>query len=44
MVDDLFKSIDTDKGEWLEDIKHEDSSSASFMACVEKCISDRESR
>ena len=44
MVDDLFKSLDRDKGEWMEDIKHGDSSSASFMACVEECISERESR
>ena len=34
MVDDLFKSLDIDKSEWLEDIKHGDSSSASFMASV----------
>ena len=34
MVDDLFKSLDIDKSEWLEDIKHGDCSSASFMACV----------
>ena len=33
-MDDLFKSLDIDKSEWLEDIKHGDSSSASFMACV----------
>ena len=44
MVDDLFKSLDIDKSEWLEDIKHGDSSSASFMACVEECISERENR
>ena len=44
MVDDLFKSLDIDKSEWLEDIKHGDSSSASFMACVEECISEKESR
>ena len=36
---DLFKSLDIDKREWLEDIKHGDSSSTSFMACVEECIS-----
>ena len=40
MVDDLFKSLDIGKSEWLEDIKHGDiinySSSASFMACVER--------
>ena len=44
MVDDLFKSLDIDKSEWLEDIKHGDSSSASFMASVDECISERESR
>ena len=43
MVDDLFKSLAIDKGEWLEDIKHGDSST-SFMACVEECISERENR
>ena len=30
MVDDLFKSLDIDKGEWLEDIKHDDSLSVSL--------------
>ena len=44
MVDDLFKSLDIDKGEWLEDIERGDCSSASFLACVEECISERESR
>ena len=34
MVDDLFKSLDIDKSEWLEDSKHGNSSSAPFMACV----------
>ena len=38
MVDDLFKSLDIDKSEWLEDIKHRDSPSASFMACVEELL------
>ena len=37
-------SLDIDKGEWLEDIERGDSSSASFLACVEECISKRESR
>ena len=41
MVDDLFKSLDIDKSEWLEDIKHGDSSSASFMASVEDMASVR---
>ena len=43
-MNDLFKSLDIDKGEWLEDIKRRGSSSASFLACVEECISERESR
>ena len=43
MVDDFFKSLDRDKGEWLEDIERGDSSSASFLACVEECISEKES-
>ena len=43
-MDDLFESLDIDKGERLEDIKHGDSSSASFMAYVEEYISERESR
>ena len=38
MVDDLFKSLDIDKSEWLEDIKHGDSSSASFMTSVERSV------
>ena len=43
-MDDLLKSLGIGKSEWLEDIKHGDSSSASFMAYVEECISERESR
>ena len=43
-MDDLFKSLDIDKGEWLEDIERGDSSSVSFFAFVEECISERESR
>ena len=34
-MDDIFKSLDIDKSEWLEDIKHGYSSSASFMSCIE---------
>ena len=44
MVDGLFNSLDTDKGNCLEDIKHGDSSSSSFMAYVEEHFSERESR
>ena len=42
-MDDLFKCLDIDKGEWLEYVERGDSSSASFLACVEECISERES-
>ena len=34
IVDDLFKSLDIDKCEWMEDIESGDSSSASYLACV----------
>ena len=44
MVDDLFKSLDMDKGKRLEDIGRGESTSASFLACAEECISERESR
>ena len=37
-MDDLFKSLDIDKGEWLEDIEHRDTST-SCLAFVEECIS-----
>ena len=30
-MDDLFKSLDIDKSEWLEDIKHGDRSSISII-------------
>ena len=43
-VDGFFKSLDIDKGEWLEDIERGDSSSASFLTCVDECISERKSR
>ena len=41
---DLFKCLDIDKGGWLKDIEHGDTSSASFLTYVEECISERESR
>ena len=43
-MDDLLKSLDIGNSEWLEVIKHGDSSSVSFMAYVEECISERKSR
>ena len=36
--------VGLDECEWLEDIEREDSSLASFMSCVEGCISERECR
>ena len=44
MVDELFVSLDLDKHEWVEDIKREESSLASFLACIEESISEREGR
>ena len=46
-MDDLFKSLDIDKGEWLEDIERGKSSLASILACIASflaCISERESK
>ena len=37
MVDELFVSLGLDKPEWVEDI-------ASFLACIEESISEREGR
>ena len=34
-MDDHFKSLGIDKGEWLEDMEGGGSSSVSFLACVE---------
>ena len=42
MVDDLFVALGIDKGEYLHDVEGGDSSVASFIASVEKCISERE--
>ena len=44
VIDDIFLSLGLDKCEWLEDIEREDSSLATFMSCVEECISERECR
>ena len=46
VIDDIFLSLGQDKCEWLEDIEREDacSSLATFMSCVEECISERECR
>ena len=33
-MDDLFKYLDIDKNEWLEDIERGESSSASSLDCI----------
>ena len=43
-MDDLLKFFNIDKCEWLEDIECGASSSASFLACVEECSSEQESK
>ena len=37
-------SLGLDKAEWLEDIERGESSLASYLACVDECISKREWR
>ena len=37
---DLFVSLGLDKAEWLEDIERRESSLASYLACIDECISD----
>ena len=41
MIDDLFVSLGLDKAEWLEDIETGESSLASYLACIDECISER---
>ena len=43
-VDDIFKAFLLDKEELLEDILKGNSSSKSFLACVDECVSERESK
>ena len=44
VVDDLFASLDINKDDWIEDTERGMTSMASFSACVEDCISERECR
>ena len=44
LIDDLFVSLGLDKAEWLEDIERGESSLASYLACIDECISERECR
>ena len=37
-------SLRLDKAEWLEDIERGESSLASYLACIDECISERECR
>ena len=44
MVDELFVSIDLDKHECVEDVRRGEGSLASFLACIEESISEREGK
>ena len=44
VIDDLFVSLGLDKAEWLEGIERGESSLASYLACIDECISERECR
>ena len=44
MIDDLFVSLGLDKAESLENVERGESSLASYLACIDECISDRECR
>ena len=44
MIIILFEALLLDKEELLEDIKKGNSSSKSFLACVDECVSERESK
>ena len=42
-VDDIVEALLSDKEELLEDIQKGKSSSKSFLACLDECVSERES-
>ena len=44
VIDDLFVSLGLDKAKWLEDIERGESSLASYLVCIDECISERECR
>ena len=44
VIDDLFVSLGLDKAEGLEDIERGESSLATYLACIDECISEREWR
>ena len=44
MIDDLFVYLGLDKAEWLEDIERGESSLASYLACIDECISEKSLR
>ena len=44
IVDDIFEALLLDKEELLEDIQKGNSLSKSFLACVDECVSQRESK
>ena len=40
----IDESLGLDKAEWLEDIERGESSLASYLACIDECISEKECR
>ena len=44
VIDDLFVSLGLDKAEWLEHIERGESSLASYLACIDEYINERECR
>ena len=44
MIDGLFVSLGLDKAKWMEDMERGESSLASYLACIDECISKRECR
>ena len=44
VVEDIFKSLEIDEGEWLEVIEKEESSLASFRSYVEESVKERDNR
>ena len=44
VVEDIFKSLEIDEGEWLEVIEKEESSLASFRTYVEESVKERDNR
>ena len=42
LVDDIFESLELDKGEWVEDITKDVSSTKEFLASVDESVKERD--